>query len=140
MEFVLGSLITLAITVAGNLVLRKPVATASSAKLRYSQSHIYSLMAPVLDFVPLDREPFEVRQSNKYIQSSYIKVVILDDIAYWIKDNALYTAEVVDGLVSKESSRRVDTMGMDKVQLDQTMIIVEKLTEGLDNEDSGTGK
>lgn len=138
MEFVLGSLITLGIVVTGNLVLRKPLREATESKLRYSQTHIYSLMTPLLDYVPATPAEAGPKQSLKYIQSSYIRVVIVDDSAYWIKDNALYTAEVVDGMVSKESSRRVDTMSMDKVELDQTMYIVEKLREGLD-EDSSTG-
>ena len=138
MEFVLGSLITLGIVVTGNLVLRKPLREATETKLRYSQTHIYSLMTPLLDYVPATPKEAGPKQSLKYIQSSYIRVVIVDDSAYWIKDNALYTAEVVDGTVSKESSRRVDTMSMDKVELDQTMYIVEKLREGLD-EDSSTG-
>jgi hypothetical protein len=80
------------------------------------------------------------RQSNNFMKDSYTRVLILDDNAYWIKDQALYTAEIMDGMVNKETTRRVDTMTMDKVELDKTMFIVEKLREGLDSDSGGSGK
>jgi hypothetical protein len=51
----------------------------------------------------------------------------------------LYTAKLIDGKVDDESTTTVDTMGMDKVQLDKTIFIVSKLTEGLEDDRSNTG-
>lgn len=139
MEYFLGGLFTFAILLIANRVLREPIRESRDAKIRYTQSHIYSLMSPLMQFVPeeTNRQP---TQATKYIENSYVKVIIVDQSAYWIKDNALFTAEIVDGAVDKATTRRVDTMTMDKVQLDKTLFIVEKLREGLDNENGGTGK
>jgi hypothetical protein len=49
---------------------------------------------------------------------------------YWIVNNTFYVADIVDGNVEENTTRLVDTMTMDKVQLDKIMFIVEKLREG----------
>ena len=96
-------------------------------------------MAPLLDYVPKEIHKKET-QARKYMKQAWVRVVILDDNAYWIKDNALYVAELVDGAVDKESTKRVDTMSMNKVELDKTMFVVEKLREGRGDENSSSGK
>jgi hypothetical protein len=138
MEYAFGSFVTLIVIVVANRVLRnrykeeKPV-------VRYSQSHVYSLMKPALDYFP-NFKPFKETQASKYLQSLYIKVMIVENEAYWIKDNALYTAEVAEGEVDKNTTRKVDTMSMDKLQLEKTMFIVEKLREGQDHDNGSSGK
>jgi len=140
LEFVLGALTTIFIFVVANRILRGPISKIQNTKIRYSQSHVYSLISPILDYVPdMPKDP-PIRQSNNLMKDSYTRVLILDDSAYWIKDQALYTAEIMDGMVNKETTRRVDTMTMDKVELDKTMFIVEKLREGLDSDSGGSGK
>jgi hypothetical protein len=139
MEYVLGSAITLVAIVIILRVLKPAIQETNKYVIRYSQSHIYSLMAPLLDYAPIEKSKIET-QASKHLNSSYIKVVIVNQSAYWIKDNALYTADLVEGAVDKETTRRVDTMTMDKIELEKTLLIVEKLREGLDNDNSGTGK
>lgn len=138
MEYVVGSLVTLAVVVVVNIVLRVAEKQPTQT-IRYSQSHIYSIMKPILDFVPL-MGSFKETQASKYLQSLYIRVMVLENEAFWIKDNALYTANLVDGEVDKNTTRKVDTMTMNKVELEKTMFIVEKLREGQDHDNGSTGK
>ena len=70
-------------------------------------------------------------QSSDYAKKNSIKVMFIQDKAYWIKDNQLYTADVVNGEVDKFTTKEVDTMTMNDVELKNTMFIVEKLTEEL---------
>ena len=64
----------------------------------------------------------------------------MDNQAYWIKDSIFYMADMSnDGGVDKDTTRRVDTMTMDKVQLKKMMFIIEKLTEGLENDSWNSG-
>lgn len=132
MEYFLGSIITLIILVVSNIVLKPVVSKTRDMSIKYSQSYIYALMAPLLDYVPRDVEKLNT-QSMKYIENSYVRVVIVDSSAYWIKDNALYRADMVAGAVDKSTTTRVDTMTMDKVELEKTLFIVEKLREGFDD-------
>jgi hypothetical protein len=139
LEYLLGATLTAVIVIIANRLLVPVFKETSRIKLRYSQSHIYNLMAPLLDYVPKEIHKKET-QARKHMKQAWVRVVILDNNAYWIKNNALYVAELVEGAVDKESAKRVDTMAMDKVELDKTMFVVEKLREGRGDEDSGSGK
>ena len=41
-----------------------------------------------------------------------IKVSTVDNKAYWVYNNILYTSEVIDGKVSMNKKEKVDSMGM----------------------------
>jgi hypothetical protein len=41
-----------------------------------------------------------------------IKVSTVDNKAYWVYNNILYTSEVIDGKVSMKKKEKVDSMGM----------------------------
>jgi hypothetical protein len=77
-------------------------------------------------------------QSSVYEDKMHVKVVLVGDEAYWILNNVLFVANEIDGMIDKETTRPVDTMGMDKVQLDKMIFIVETLTEGKSDEDWDT--
>lgn len=78
-------------------------------------------------------------QSIKHDKNTNIKVIIMDDQAYWIKDNVFYTADMVRGMVDKETTRVVDTMTMNKVQLDKMIFIIDRLREEAFDDRWGAG-
>ena len=109
-------------------------------RIRYSQSHIFNLIGGLI----LTQEssafrPLPPRQSSKYEDSINIRVIFLDSQAYWIRDNTFYMADMADGVIDKETTRTVDIMGMDEVQLKKASYIVDKLTEGIQNDYGGSG-
>lgn len=69
-------------------------------------------------------------QSTDYVSKHSIKAIVVDNNMYWIANNAFYVADIVNGNVEENTTRLVDTMTMDKVQLDKMMFIVDKLREG----------
>jgi hypothetical protein len=73
-------------------------------------------------------------QSKLHYDKTNIKVIIFDNDAYWIKDNIFYKAPLVNELIDKEAAEQVDTMGMDKVQLDKMLFIMDKLREGFEDD------
>lgn len=139
MEYVVGAFITLIVIAVANRLLSKQLKNERMPIIRYSQSHIYSVVAPTM-FGLDTRIPKRVSQSYNYQEEAYIKVVIVDGKAYWIKENTFYTAEVVDGMVDKESTKEVDTMSMNDVELKKMLVIVETLREGKDNDSGSTGQ
>jgi hypothetical protein len=78
-------------------------------------------------------------QSAKHQEDSTTKVIVVDDEAYWIKNNTFYKAPLVNQKIDKDSAERVDTTNMDKVQLDKMLFIVDKLTEGTSDDSRGSG-
>lgn len=107
--------------------------------LKYSQSHIHSIVFPLL---PKDKIGKSKKKSQSILHESKtsIKVIIMENSAYWIKDNIFYMADMsMDGMVDKDTTRRVDIMAMDKVQLDKMMFIVDKLREEAFDDRGGSG-
>jgi hypothetical protein len=79
-------------------------------------------------------------QSRDYEKKMTVKVVMTEGQAYWIRDNTVYTADIAeDYSVQNETTRIVDIMSMDKVQLDKIIFIVDKLTEGSKNDGGNSG-
>ena len=77
-------------------------------------------------------------QSKIHHDKTNIRVIIFDNDAYWIKDNIFYRAPLVDQIIDKDSAERVDTIHMDKVQLDKMLFIMDKLREGVDDDSRGS--
>lgn len=78
-------------------------------------------------------------QSRKYHEKMNIKVIIVDQNAYWVKDNIFYTAPMINEHIDNSLAQEVDTISMDKVQLEQMLFIMDKLREGIDNDSRSSG-
>lgn len=134
MEYFLGSLITLLIMA----YFSKRTQQVMSKKLKsvqLSQSYIDSLVSQKILDVLLPPEKKKT-QSTNHFKKDEVRVIVIEGEAYWIVNQTLYVANLVDGTVDNDTTRRVDTMTMDDVQLEKTQFIVQKLTEGKGN-DSG---
>ena len=46
---------------------------------------------------------------------------------------------MIDNLISKDSAIQVDTIHMDKVQLDKMLFIMDRLREGINDDSRGSG-
>jgi hypothetical protein len=142
MEYFLGSLITFVIVIVASYLLKNERQDSKTFTfLKYGQSYTHDLMAP---YMPTNKElamlTGKTTQSLRHDKSNQVRVLIARDRAYWIKNNAFYTAEVENGEVIKETTRPVDTMAMDRVQLDEMVFIVEQLTRGIENDSRNTGQ
>lgn len=140
MEYLIGSMVTLVSVFFANKLITKQLIRHRPAPILFTQSQIHKTLAP---FLPTNQELKSVRQktqSRNHYQKNSMRVIFFEDKAFWIKDNSFYTANVVDGIVDEESAKRVDTMGMDKVELEEMSFIVDKLTEGIDDENRYSGK
>lgn len=136
MEYFLGSLFTLVLMFffsrkADKIVNEKP------KKVLFSQSYINNLVEQqVIEQLSSVLKFPAKTQASVYNEKQNVRVIIMDNQAYWILDQKLYVADMIDGAVNNDTTRVVDTMSMDDVQLEKTQFIVQKLTEGKGN-DSG---
>jgi hypothetical protein len=136
LEFFAGSLFTIfliAITRRVFLQLDFKKKYLSIGKIVYRQSHVHDLVGAELGKL-INLTQKNNTQSRNLMASQDLRVVFVDSLAYWIKDNCLYQASVIDGKIDDFSKKRVDTMGMNKVELDKMFFIVQKLTEGKKND------
>ena len=126
MEYFLGSVSTIIAVIAVNILTKKSL-SKNKIRLKRSQSHLYKLLSDISlkDIEKANKE----KQSGKYLKKYSVKVMIVENKAYWIKDNQLYVADCTRGDIDGDSTSKVDTMAMDAVELEKTMFIVEKLSE-----------
>ena len=129
MEFLLGFILAIATVFVFRFFIIKDINQSTSWAIRYSQTRIHEI---IKNYVP--DYAFEIKkpitQSENHKNSMYTRVVFVENQAYWIKNNTLFVADMEEGMVDEETTREVDTMAMDKVQLEKVIHIVEALTEG----------
>lgn len=78
-------------------------------------------------------------QSKIRQEKENVRVIVVENEAYWIKNNAFYTAPLINNLINKDYAIQVDTTYMDKVQLDKMLFILDKLREGIGHDRRGAG-
>jgi predicted DNA-binding protein YlxM (UPF0122 family) len=140
MEFFAGAVTTTIILYLSMKYFEKLYSISEEPKrYNFTQSSLHEMIKPLLP-----QEIFKVEnkktQSYEYERKTNVRVIILDGMAYWIKDNKFYESEINEQGIDKEASRIVDTIGMDKVQLDKMLFIMDKLREGLSNDSGDSGE
>jgi hypothetical protein len=136
-EYLLGGFVTL----LGVAILYYVIAISNknfkTIRIKSSQSRTYDILAPFI--IPVNRTFNKKRQSINHLESTQIRILMLNDKAYWIKDNAVYSATLNNGIIMDESTKVVDIMGMNEVELEEMMFIIERLTEGKSNDYRSSG-
>jgi len=141
MEFIAGSLITLFIVAfLYRLVTKQRRLVTFSAPL-YSQSYNLQLLRPLLgeNIIYADNYTKIKTQATEYFDQRHMRMVVMDDYAYWIKDNVLLCAEYGEEGFNENSTKEVDIMGMDRVELNKMITVVDKLTEGKQDDSGSSG-
>jgi hypothetical protein len=138
MEYFLGSAITMiAMFVTTRLISFNKVDNKKDIP-RYSQSHIHMLILPLLPEIKKYKKKM-ITQSSKHEERTNVKVVIMDNKAYFIKNGTFYCADMHGTEIDGANATSVDTMAMDKVQLDKMLFIMDQLRDGK-KDDSGDSR
>jgi hypothetical protein len=106
--------------------------------IKYRQSSMYELIKEILPKEIFNKKTPKT-QSMNHEKKTNVKVIIVNGYAYWVKDNIFYMADMLGGLINKDTTRLVDTMGMDKVELDRMLFIMDRLRDGEGDDRSSTG-
>lgn len=141
MDYAIGALITLTIVVIVNRLIVHEIQDHkkyNTGQIRYSQSHVYSLIAPFLDSEQFSPSRPKT-QTDAYYEKNYLRILVFEGFAYWIKNNQLYRALMDNGQIDHDTTEEVDTMSMNDVQLQKTIMIVEMLKEGISDDRGSAG-
>lgn len=138
MEYLIGSLATFILVNMMSKKMLKDKDLKVKQTFVYRQSHIFDLVKPLLP--PLSTlKPERKSQSVNHENKTNVKVIIMGNQAFWIKDNMFYMADMDGQHINKESTRRVDTMAMDKVELDKMLFIMDQLRDRNINDSGSSG-
>lgn len=128
MEYLIGSLATFILVNMMSKMMINDKELKVKQTFVYRQSHIFDLVKPLLP--PLNTlKPERKSQAMNHENKTNVKVIIMGRQAFWIKDNMFYMADMDGQHINKESTRRVDTMAMDRVELDKMLFIMDQLRD-----------
>jgi hypothetical protein len=99
---------------------------------------VKKVLAVLLPFFPLSfilfiglflqiAEEEEALEENE--DENFIKVAIVEDKAYWVINNILYEANVVDGEIEKEEASPVDAFKMNYKEVNKLMSILDNMQD-----------
>ena len=116
-------------------------------KLKQRQSTVHSI---VKDVLPTNQEIIkniignreklkQTKQSMQNYNAESIKVIVIENKAYWIQDNTFYeTVLTEDGEIDQSFAKPVDTSNLDVEAVNGLMKIVDSLRSTDKNDGSGT--
>ena len=68
-----------------------------------------------------------------------IKIIVIEDKAYWVKDNVFYFAETNGGDIVDVTAKPVEISEMSKQDIDKMLFILDNLRKGNEHDSSGAG-
>jgi hypothetical protein len=79
-------------------------------------------------------------QSKQTYSQERIKVVVVDQTAYWVQDNKFYQTNITDdGEIDSANATLVDTANLSSEDLDKLLKILDDLKSGDGHDDSNSG-
>jgi hypothetical protein len=110
----------------------------SFKKTTYSQSSIHKIIKNFMNSDIYDK-PTKPSQAEQYAEKNSVKVVFVDNEAYWVSNNIFYSASAENGRINTETAQPINTENMDKKDIDKLLIILDKLKDGSNNDSGGSG-
>ena len=68
-----------------------------------------------------------------------VKVIAIDQNAYWVADNIFYVADLINNEPDFSTTRPVDTSNMSKTDIDKMLFILDNLGRGNNNDSGSSG-
>jgi hypothetical protein len=131
MEYFIGSVVTIFTVLVFGKLFSKGVKPAKSVSIGYSQAYIHEIVKDSLPYSGTMSKSL-VTQATNFNKELYHKVVVAENVAYWISNNQFFCAPMEGGTIKKDFAKVVDTITMDSVELKKMTFIVQTLTEGDD--------
>ena len=103
----------------------------------YRQSDMHNLLKNFFDRNIFTEQ--KTSQMDQRIDKDRIKIVAIDNMAYWVVDNVFYTTELIDNVPDMSNARPIDTSNMSKDDIDKMLFILDNLDRGKKNERGSTG-
>lgn len=106
--------------------------------IAYRQSSIHLM---IKDLIPknLYEKPALRTQASKYADKNSIKVIFIENKAYWVANNIFYCADAIGGSVNIDSTEPIDTSNMSKKEIDKMLFILDNLKNGSGDDSSSAG-
>jgi len=78
-------------------------------------------------------------QLTRRREKDTIKVIVIDEKAYWVSDNVFYVADAVEGNPIPETAQPLDTKQMSNKEINKMLFILDNLKNGKSDDSGSTG-
>jgi hypothetical protein len=109
-------------------------------KTLYRQSDLHRIMKKFFSqqLIPtLDAN--RSSQLTKRREKDTIKVIVIDEKAYWVSDNVFYIADAFQGNPIPETAKPLDTKQMSNKDVSKMLFILDNLRDGKFDDSGSTG-
>ena len=107
------------------------------SKTLYRQSDMHRMLKYFfsLEITNNEKRP---SQLTKRIEKDMIKVIVMENQAYWVSDNTFYVAKAFQGEVLPDTAEPVDIENMSRKDIDRMLFILDNLKNGKEKDDSSS--
>lgn len=135
MEYVLSIILTLIVAFTFITIVRIK-GKVSIKDILFSQSQIHMLLK---DFRVEEKEEEKTSQLQKHLSKNAIKIMAVENKAYWINNNIFYSADLINNMPDFLNAEPVDTENMSQEELDKLMFVLDNLRRGLEDDSGSSG-
>ena len=98
------------------------------SKKLYSQKDMHEMLKIFFSLEIEDKK--KKSQAGERNKKKQLNAVILQDKAYWVRDNVFYVGDSINGTIVLESGSPIDTKDMSKSEISKLLFILDKLQKG----------
>ena len=135
--------ITFGLTILASwLIIRITTKSRNKAFSRtlYRQSDLHRIMKRFFSQqLRTDLDENRSSQLTKRREKDRIKVIVIDEKAYWVSDNVFYIADAVEGSLIPETAKPLDTKQMSNKDVSKMLFILDNLKDGKLNDSGSAG-
>jgi hypothetical protein len=138
MQYIIASGLTLVVSWA-ILVIIKKLNNKKHSSLLYRQSDMHKMLMYFFSLNVIEKEK-PLSQLQKRVEKNMLKVLVVENKAYWVLDNAFYVADAFDNEVNPESAKPVNIEDMSRSDMEKMLFILDSLKDGeVENDRSSSG-
>lgn len=134
------SILTVGLTLIASWAILKVIKKRSRkvfSKTLYRQSDMHRMLKYFfsLEITNNEKRP---SQLTKRIERDTIRVIVMENQAYWVSDNTFYVAKALGGEVLPDTAEPVDIENMSRKDIDKMLFILDSLKNGKEKDDSSS--
>lgn len=135
MEYILSTILTVLVAFGIINMLGNKIGISKTKEV-FRQSDKHLVLKHFISEQPETR--IKMSQLQQRFEQDRVRIVSIEDKAYWVKDNVFYVAELTNDAPDMSTAQPIDTSRMSKDDVDKMLFILDNLGGGK-NERGSTG-
>lgn len=136
MEYLITAVLTILLSGAIVVLIRRQQKIVIG-RIIHRQSDMHNILK--LFFLRDIHDRTNKSQISERAERDTIKIVAIEDKAYWVVDNVFYVADLINDKPDMSTAKPIDTSNMSKSDIDKMLFILDNLDMGKKDERGSSG-